>query len=270
MQALYSLPASVLLVLALVVAVALACGGQLLLHHVVKDSSFLDDNDLTGYISGVVVTLYAVLIGFVTVVVWEQYNTTRDRAAAEASYAASVWHDAVGLDPGARSAVRKDMLAYVNLMIDAEWPQMRSGGFSPRGGALIMDATTRVGTMKADDNTKSNAQAATLQLLNGLHTERDQRLEASESPAVSGFMWSIMLLGAVVVVIFCYMFGASHRAAHLIMTGSVAAVIASMLVLSFELQFPFRGQLGISPHVWTSLLEHIRDMDAHGSPQMRM
>ena len=269
MPALYAMPSSLVLLLAVIVAVALACGGQLLVHRLVGNAHFLDDNDLNGYISGTIVTLFAVLIGFVTVIVWQQYDSMRDRVAAEASDVAAVWHDAVGLPPQARRAVRRDMLAYVDLMIGVEWPAMRSGGASPKGAAYIMDATTDVGGMDAKTNTESNAQAAIIGLLNGLHAQRDQRLEANVSPAVSPFMWTIMLFGAAVVIVFCYMFGASHRTTHLVMTGLVAAVTASMLVLTFELQYPFRGDLGISPSVWTALRAHIEDMDAH-MPAMRM
>jgi hypothetical protein len=270
MPALYAMPSPVVLFFGVVLAVGLACGGQLLVHRVVPDATFLDDNDLNGYISGTIVTLFAVLIGFVTVVVWQQYDAMRDRVAAEASDVAAIWHDAVGLNPRARSAVRKDMLGYVDLMIHVEWPEMRTGASSPKGAAYIMDATTDVGGMDAKTNTESNAQVTILGLLNGLHAQRDQRLEANQSPAVSGFMWAIMLFGACAVVGFCYMFGASHRTTHLVMTGLVSGVVASMLILTFELQYPFRGDLGVSPAVWTSLHDHIEDMDAHGMPAMRM
>src|SRR5580704_7701520 len=99
MTALYWLPSWLLLVLGVGLAVVLACGGQLLVHRYVADANFLDDNDLNGYISGTIVTLFAVLIGFVTVVVWQQYDSMRDRVAAEASDVAGIWHDAVGLNP---------------------------------------------------------------------------------------------------------------------------------------------------------------------------
>lgn len=270
MTALYWLPSWLLLVLGVGLAVVLACGGQLLVHRYVADANFLDDNDLNGYISGTIVTLFAVLIGFVTVVVWQQYDSMRDRVAAEASDVAGIWHDAVGLDPAARTAVRKDMLGYVKLMIDHEWPAMHTGHVGPQGSAYIMDATTDVGGMNAKTNTASNAQVTIIGLLNNLHAERDQRLEANEAPAVSGFMWAIMLFGSFAVVVFCYMFGASHRLTHLIMTGLVAGVIASMLVLTFALQYPFRGDMGIQPTVWIGLLAHIVDMDEHGSAAMRM
>jgi hypothetical protein len=270
MTALYAWPSWLVLVLGILVGVGVACGGQVLVHRFVPDESFNDDNDLNGYISGTIVTLFAVVIGFVTVVVWQQYDAMRDRVAAEASDVAGVWHDAVGLDPRARSAVRRDMLGYVKLMIDEEWPEMRTGGASPKGAALIMDATTDVGGMDANTNKASNAQVTILQLLNDVHAQRDQRLESNHSPAVSGFMWAIMLFGSAAVVAFCYMFGASHRGAHLIMTALVAAVIASMLVLTFELQYPFRGDLRISPVAWTHLRAHIEDMDEHGAPAMRM
>ena len=43
-----------------------------------------------------------------------------------------------------------------------------------------------------------------------------------------------------------------------------------MLILTFELQYPFRGDLGISPTVWTGLRDTSRTWTQHGTPAMRM
>jgi hypothetical protein len=57
---------------------------------------------------------------------------------------------------------------------------------------------------------------------------------------------------------------------HLLMTAAVAIVVVSVLVLLFELQYPFRSGLGIPPDAWDSFIEHIHLMQNSGQMDMRM
>ena len=50
----------------------------------------------------------------------------------------------------------------------------------------------------------------------------------------------------------------------------MAIVIVSMLVLLFELQYPFRSQLGIGPDAWQGVVEHIHLMQSGNQTNMRM
>jgi hypothetical protein len=265
---LYAVPPFLLLAVALVAAPLVACGGQWFVRSRLDLRKFLVDNDVAGFIIAVVGTLYAVVLGFMTVQVWEHYETARVHVFAESASAADVWHNAVGLPSDLRNRLRSDMLAYARTMIDDEWPAMRYGSFSVRGDELIMDAATSVGQFVPHDAGQSNAQAAIVGRLNDLHDERADRM-AANAEAVSGFQWLVLWIGAAVVLAFCYIFSASHFKAHMVMTGSVAILIATTFVLLFELQYPFRSQLGIAPDAWEGLVTHIHTMDRMPGP-MRM
>ena len=259
-MALYAIPAFLLLVIALIVAPAVAVGGQLLVHSKLKLRTFFVDNDVAGFIIAVVGTLYAVLLGFMTVMVWNHYDSARLRVWDETASVADIWHNAVGLPAALQSRIRRDMLDYANTMIQDEWPAMRSGGFSRRGDALIMDAATTVGQFVPKDLAQSNAQASIIERVNELHDARGNRL-ASNADGVPAFQWAVLWIGAAVVLAFCYLFSVSHLNAHMLMTGSVAILIATMFVLLFELQLPFRTDVGIKPEAWNALIVHIDDMD---------
>jgi hypothetical protein len=266
--ALYAVPSFCVLVGTIALAVALAAGGQILVHRHFKASDFVRQNEVAGFIIAVVGTLYAVVLGFVTIVVWQQYEGARDRVSVEAASVADAWHNAVGLPPAVRSRVRRDMLEYAATMKTQEWPLMRSGGMSPRGDELIMDATSTVGLLVPANAGQSNAQSATLKLLSDLHEMRQRRLGGNESP-VSGFQWAVLLIGAAMVIGFCYLFGMGNERVHVLMTSSVAVIVATMFTLVFELQYPFRSDLGITPAAWTGVMRHIDAMDM-GPPGMRM
>jgi hypothetical protein len=267
MMLLYGIPSAILLALAIAVAITLACGGQNYLHRRFGSQHFVQHNEVGGFIIAVVGTLYAVVLGFLTVVVWQQFADARQSVALESAAATDAWHMAVGLPPAARTQIRQDITSYANAMVDREWRAMRHGGFDADADLMVMDALNVAGSLVPANLGESNAQAATLQQLSVLHDYRQRRI-ASNNSGVSWFEWLILFVGATCVVCFCWLFGVRNESAHLLMTAVVAIVIVSMLVLLFELQYPFRSDIGIGPEVWQATVEHIQLMQ-HGR-QMNM
>jgi len=270
MSLLYAIPPFVLLILAIGLAVTIACAGEIFVHRRFRESNFVPETDVAGFIVAVVGTLYAVVLGFVTIVVWQHYEDAGARVALETASVGDMWHNAVSLPQPVRSDLRGDMLAYARIMVKDEWPMMRDGKFSTDGDRLIMDATTVVGQMVPHNLGESNGQANTMHLLNDLHDARLERL-ASNHAAVSAFQWVVLFIGAFVVLTFCFLFSVERLGAHLMMTSAVAILIASLFVLIFELQYPFRSNLGVSSETWSGLVHHIEDMDrTHGPMAMTM
>jgi hypothetical protein len=266
---LYSIPSAVLLLAVIAIAVTTACAGQTYVHRRFSDQDFVQHNEVGGFIIAVVGTLYAVVLGFLTIVVWQHFRAERERVILESAAAADAWHTAVGLPSTVQSRVRRDMLNYANDMIDHEWPAMRRGGFDNYADILVMDAMGAVGEFVPANMRESNAQMATLQQLSMLHDERLQRI-AGNGSGVTWFEWLVLFMGAVCVICFCWLFGLQNAYTHLLMTSTVAIIIASMLVLLFELQYPFRSDIGIGPDVWKATVEHIRLMQTGTQMNMKM
>lgn len=266
---LYAIPPYLLLFLAIVVAAALGCGGQIVVHRRFKSAEFVRRNEVAGFIIAVVGTLYAVVLGFMTVVTWERYQTAQERLASETASVLDAWHDAVELPPPARRFIRAAMLDYAHVMIDDEWPKMRTGGFSVSGDTIIMDSTTAIGQIRPKNATEANAQTTEIGLLNALHDARQQRLSGSDA-ALTALQWIVLFIGAIVVVGFCYLFEVESPRAHLVMTGAVAVIIATMMVLIFELESPFKSPIGISSSAWSAVIAHIEYMDSRPDSTMNL
>jgi hypothetical protein len=213
--------------------------------------------------------VYAVVLGFLTVVVWQHFRTERYLVILESAAATDAWHTAVGLPSQIQKQVRRDMLNYANDMINHEWPAMLRGGFDVDADLLLMDAMSAVGTFSPANMRETNAQMATLQQLSVLHDDRQQRI-AGNGCGISWFEWLVLFIGATCVVCFCWLFGLRNARTHLLMTSAVAIIIVSMLVLLFELQYPFRSDVGISPDVWKATVAHIRLMQSGSQPSMKM
>jgi len=259
----------VFLIIALVLAIALAAGGQLLVHRKFNPADFVHHNEVGGFIIAVVGTLYAVVLGFLTIVSWQHFADTREQVVRESAAAADVWHTAVGLPYDVRTRIRQDMSSYGHIMISSEWPAMRTGGFSPQADIVVMDAMATTGSFNPVNASESTAQLTTQQQLSTLHDERQRRLANNDS-ALSWFEWLILFIGGICVVCFCWLFGLRNEGVHLLMTSAVAIVVASTLVLLFELQYPFRSGISVQPDTWHGFMDHIRLMQSGSQLKMRM
>ena len=263
------MPSALLLILALALTVSAACAGQWYIHHRFNYRDFVQHNEVGGFIIAVVGSLYAVLLGFLTLVSWQHYTDARQLIAGEAAATADAWHVALGLPAANRRRVRHDVLEYSTLMISNEWPQMREGGSDLRSGTVMMDAIEAAEGFKPADLGQSNAQLSTLQQLGVIHDDRQRRLADNRS-GISWFEWLVLIIGASCVVCFCWLFGLANAKIHLLMTSAVAIVITSTLVLLFELQSPFRTSLGIDTADWTAVIDHIHWMQQSTQTSMHM
>lgn len=267
MTALYSIPAALLLFAALVIAITLAGVGQVYVHRRFRSQDFIAHNEVGGIIIAVSGTLYAVLLGFLTVAVWQHYVEARQLVVQESDAGIDVWHTAVGLAPNVRERVRNDMVRYANIMASREWPLMRQAHYDETAAALQMDAIDATGSFVPANMSQSNAQAATLAQLTTMHDARQQRI-GMNAHGVSWFAWLVLIIGALCIVCFCWLFGLRNARMQFLMMATVTTIIVSTLVLLFELQYPFRSDVGIGPEAWNGAIVHIHEMQS--GPLMNM
>jgi Protein of unknown function (DUF4239) len=255
-NALYAVPAWLLLTLACATAVLLAVGGQIWVHTRFSRVNFIQHNEVGGFTIAVVGTLYAVIVAFIVAIDWQEYDGSASRLATEAAAGMTVYHVAAGLPEPIRSRMRSTIVGFARDMLDQEWPRMRTGGSSPRGEALITDALHEISQFRPQNLGESNVQSLIVQRVQDVHELRHQRL-FDNSAGISWFEWLILFFGAFLVVGFFYLFGVQSQSVHRIMAAVVACMIAASFVLIFELDYPFRGDLAISPGPWAEFLRAI-------------
>jgi|GEM_PF-1173366 len=259
---LFDIPSVVLLFSVVALSVAIVCAGQLYVHHWFRSQDFVQHNEVGGLIFTVAGAIYAVILGFITVVAWQHYSDAQQLVAQESAAAVDAWHVAVGLPPAQRSRVRGDILKYANLMVTDEWPAMHVGKHSVESDMIGMDAIDVAETFNPANAAQTNAQTMTLEQLRVVHDTRQRRLSANTF-GIAKLEWIILVLGAVCVLCFCWLFGLSNPRVHLLMTSAVTVIVASTMVLLFELQYPFCSGIGVPSDAWTVVVNHIHSME-HG------
>ncbi|MBV8343869.1 MAG: DUF4239 domain-containing protein [Candidatus Eremiobacteraeota bacterium] len=213
-------------------------------------------NDRAGFILAVIGVIYAVLLAFIAIGVWERFQEAEARTYDEAGALATVYRDA-GSFPGAREELRAGLRAYVHSVIEHEWPQMRRGARSPISDALLEDVDQNVRALPANTPRLQDVQAQMLVAMDTALLDRQTRLTIDFN-GVNGILWAVLIVGAYLTVAFTYFFGFERRIMQQLMIGTLSLMIGLVLFLVLALDFPYRGSIAVEPEAFRSLLETFR------------
>jgi hypothetical protein len=238
------------------VAVAVAAG---LLAHRFFPTAVLDQhNDIAGFMFAVVGVIYAVLLAFLAIAVWQRFDDAHKRVSNEASELVVVYRR-IDAFPAARVAVRKDIVRYVDAIVNDEWPKMNRGESSEKADALIEHVAYVIRHLKVTTPTQQDLLISLIDGTQATMMDRDDRL-AHGNAGLNTFLWTILYLGAAGVLAFSYLFAYKSRAAQATRTGLLAFTLALVLYLISVIDFPFRGDVRIQPAAFIQAQHTLQDV----------
>jgi hypothetical protein len=234
------------------VLVVLAVAGGIVAQRYLPKQVLADHNEIAGFVFAVVGVVYAVLLAFFAIGVWERYQGAEDRVFEEASRLNVVYRK-VDLFSNVH-LLRSELRQYVTLAIDDDWPKMRRGGYSERADALLERVAYQVRHLRVITPAQQNVHAALMQSLDDALVDRDER-HSIGAVGLNGFLWGILLLGGAATIGFSYLFAYRHRLAQIAIIGMLAFSLALVLYLIASVDYPFRGDVRIGPEAFVSTLE---------------
>ena len=86
---------------------------------------FTIDLDIGGIIYGGIVAVYSILLAFIVVIVWQQYQNTGDRIQEESSKVFNLYRASYAFpDSTTGKKIRNTVIDYVNSVVTDEFPAM--------------------------------------------------------------------------------------------------------------------------------------------------
>ncbi len=206
----------------------------------------ITNNEVAGFKFATIGVLYAVLLAFVVIVVWEKFNDAEVRVAEEAGAAASIYRLAEGLGGPTGSAIQTNLSTYLSAAVERDWPAMEHGHGSPDvTDALSRLYTTAVQIVPHDARDQALLEE-TLHQLDQMTDARRGRLVMA-SGKVPGIIWLVLFGGAAVTIAFTFFFGTENLAAQALMTGALAILIFALLEVIVVVDHPFSGSIKVLP-----------------------
>jgi Protein of unknown function (DUF4239) len=227
------------------------------------------NNEVAGFKFSVIGVLYAVLLAFVVIAVWENYNATESAIRNEAKAAGDMAQLSYALPESQGEEMRRLLDAYVKEVQQSEWGTMAQGLPSKAAADALAHLTQATINMQVGQMRDLAVFQQALHLLAVIEDNRNERLDSADG-SVPMILWLVLIAGAVITLGYPAFFGTMNVVAQTLMTATLAALVALILVPAILLDFPFTGEVVLSSAPFDEALQqmppHLEEPDAQQSP----
>jgi|GEM_PF-1807080 len=253
------------LIMGLIIVVAaavIAAGTALLQQRFSPPQSREGYNEVAGSVFEIVSVLYAIVLAFVLIAVWEDMQEARSITYSESAALVNVFWEAQDLPDEQREEVEALCFEYADLVIEVEWPEMAAQEPVGLPGWQIIDTMQGQFDQAIDvtnETTLGRAQDAGA-AIQELTQARTDRLNMTYD-GLSSVMWLVLIAGALLMFGVLLLFGIPGRLAHVIVVVIAASMVALLLFSVYELEYPFARGIAVEPDAYRLALErmtHIR------------
>jgi Protein of unknown function (DUF4239) len=212
------------------------------------------NNEVAGFKFATVGVLYAVLLAFAVIIVWEKFTDAESTVAQEAGAAATIYRLADGIGAGPGAALRGGLSGYIKAAITEDWPAMERGRGSPAATRALDGVYAALLTFNPGDLRGAALLAEVLHQLDLVTQARRGRLMLA-SGIVPGIVWLVLFGGAALTIGFTLFFGTENLRAQTMMTGMLSALVFSGLFVIVAVDHPFSGSVKVQPEALAVVLE---------------
>jgi hypothetical protein len=220
--------------------------------------------EATGFVFAVVGVLYAIVVAFIVIAVWDTMNQAHDTAYEESTALTDVYWYAQGLPQEQRAQIDQLSRQYTMTVIDQEWPRMKAHEqVGPAGWAQLDQlraAITR--SAPAADADGSPYQRVT-DRIKDLYQARQARLNTATN-GISPVVWFVLIGGGLLTIAFSYLFDVAGTSTQAILVVGLTAMVALLLFAVYELEYPYGRAASIGPDAFRFALSRFGQLTGTG------
>jgi hypothetical protein len=228
------------------VAILTSVAGLVVVRRVLHTRNLISSHDVGGYLLSVVGTMYAVILGLIVVDAMGRFQEARQATEHEANALANIALLAKQFPRDRRVRTEALVLAYIDRVVEDEWPIMDQGRHAPAARRAAFDLIDGVSAFEPRTEKEQALYDAQLGALCEFWKCRRDRMNVAEH-GIPPLEWVVLIVGGVLTISFTYFFKLEHLKIQIIMTAMVATIIALCLFLVLMFGYPYSGELKIDP-----------------------
>ena len=252
----------VLAILVVGASVAFAVCGTLIGRRLVRNNMAAFHNEIVISLFAAAGVVYAVLLGFLVVVVWEAYDGAHHNLADEAATLVPLYRLTYGMEAAEGKEFRGLIRTYADAVIHDEWPTLGSSVAGSQKARRAIGDIDRV-FARIDAQTKQHdalIDAEFLRTKSKVLADRNERLiEASDR--IPWIMWLGAVGGGLIVMVMSFFMYMERVWPHVLMAGLMGGLIGLLLFIMSTLSSPFTGPLALGPEHFQYAVQIMNDDD---------
>ena len=240
---------------------ALFIGFSILLLHTVRWCAHCKmrkgHNDVVASIFNKAGTVFGIILAFVVVILWQEYNKSVDLALKEGTEALELYQD-LRLYPDQKQAAGaiQSLVNFAGLVVNDEYPAMARMKTSPTTEQAMTKLRNNLLHINPQTLQEQILYTKLLKDLENLSKLRQERLADMES-SLPGIFWVALIIGAIITITFSIVLGAENFRLHALLASMLAVILATTFFLIIELDYPFTGELSAKPNSYVKMLQAI-------------
>lgn len=255
----YDIPPARLALLLIGIFVGFYWAGLILLRPILRQfvKNTRGANDIVGYVLSCFCVFYGLLLGLIAVTAYQNVSEAGSNVTREAAALSALFEDVSRYPDPFGQNLRWLLRDYTRYVIKYAWP-LQQRGIVPEEGTIRAEAFH---DELLDFQPRTPAQeilhAEALRQLNHFLECRRMRLLSVQS-ALPASMWFVMILGAILTIVMCWLFDMKFIA-HVVLGGILSAYLGVMMFLIIDMNQPFRGDVSISSEAFETLYRRMNE-----------
>jgi hypothetical protein len=240
------------------VVVVLTLVGLFIFHRLVNWNTREEDTSMIGLSYALCGGIYAVVLAFVAVGVYEAMDKSTGIASEEANSLGGLAFDSAGLPAELAVRVRADVDKYIDIVTQKEWPSQQAYHMEERnyeeGWAQVRRISLDLATYEPATPGQATVKAEMVHVINDLFSARRARLLAANAHLPDA-VWQMLIFGLLLVAVYVYLFGPHNFKVHMAVTAMTMLSIGLVFTLIIALDYPFRGELSVDDDAYLGVRE---------------
>jgi hypothetical protein len=244
----------------IILGVALVAGaGVFLVEKLLPAKRRAEHNDIFGFVYAVIGVAYAVILGLVVVAAWNTLDEANANTYTESDALLQLAWYGHSLPQPAHNEVLRLTQEYADIVIDTEWPELAHQGSSAQAWSI----SAQLRSLVQDQQPTSPAAVARYQqaidAAAQLDDARRERVEQS-SEGIPSLLWAALIIGGIITIGFAYFFGMKSIRAHAVVMFALTLIFTCLLLVVYELSYPFGGVVKVTPDAFELALQLIKQI----------
>jgi hypothetical protein len=215
-------------------------------------------NDVVGFVYAVIGVTYAVLLGLVVIATWNALDEARANTYAEANALSRLDWYAYSLPEPQHAEVEDLLEQYTFTVITAEWPDMARQQSSPQAWTVYTELHEVIQDQQPATPAAVTRYQEAVTAADDLGAARRERLTQA-ADGIPPLLWAALILGGSLTVGFALLFGMKSTRAHALVMFSLTMLIGGLLLVVYELNFPFSG-IKVGPEAFQLALQRMQQV----------